>query len=85
MLTAKLGRAAPGLLARLVQEVDLTVVPFGPQHWAAAVDAYTRFGKGRHPAGLNFGDCLTYAIARGANQPLLFVGNDFSKTDLRTA
>ncbi len=41
-----------------------------------------RFGRGRHPARLNFGDCLTYAVARLADEPLLFVGDDFSKTDL---
>ena len=41
-----------------------------------------RFGKGRHPAGLNFGDCLAYATARLANAPLLFKGNDFTQTDL---
>ncbi|MGB5400173.1 MAG: type II toxin-antitoxin system VapC family toxin, partial [Thermoanaerobaculia bacterium] len=43
------------------------------------------FGRGRHPAGINFGDCLTYATAKLAGQPLLFVGNDFSQTDLTTA
>jgi ribonuclease VapC len=44
-----------------------------------------RFGKGRHTAGLNFGDCLTYAVARRAAQPLLFVGKDFAKTDIAAA
>ena len=47
-----------------------------------AIDAYARFGKGRHAAALNFGDCLTYAVASLAGQPLLYVGEDFSKTDL---
>jgi len=46
------------------------------------VDAFTRFGKGRHPAELNFGDCLTYATARLSDKPLLCLGDDFAKTDL---
>jgi ribonuclease VapC len=50
-----------------------------------AIEAYARFGKGRHPAALKFGDCLTCAVARLAGQPLLFVGNDFAKTDLPPA
>jgi ribonuclease VapC len=73
------------LLARFLQEAGLTVIPFGEEHWRAAVEAYAKFGKGRHPAGLNFGDCLTYAVARLAGQRLLFVGTDFSKTDLPSA
>ena len=85
VLTAKLGRRAPGILARFLQEAELTVIPFGEPHWPEAVEAYARFGKGRHPASLNFGDCLTYAVARVAGQPLLFVGDDFSKTDLPAA
>ena len=85
VLTAKLGRRAPGILARFLQEAELTVIPFGEPHWPLAVEAYARFGKGRHPASLNFGDCLTYAVARMAGRPLLFVGDDFSKTDLPAA
>jgi ribonuclease VapC len=63
----------------------MTVIPFTEDHWRLAVEAYVRFGKGRHAAALNFGDCLTYAIARLAEQPLLFVGGDFAKTDLTPA
>jgi ribonuclease VapC len=85
VLSVRLGRDARPLLARLLQEAGLTVVPFGEPHWRAAIDAYGRFGKGRHPAALNFGDCLTYAVARLAKQPLLCVGNDFSRTDLPLA
>jgi ribonuclease VapC len=55
------------------------------QHRREAVDAYLRFGKGRHKARLNFGDCLTYAVARLANEPLLFAGDDFPATDLELA
>jgi ribonuclease VapC len=46
------------------------------------VQAFLRFGKGRHPAALNFGDCITYATARLAGEPLLCLGEDFAKTDL---
>jgi ribonuclease VapC len=60
----------------------LEEVSFSPSHWVVAVEAYERFGKGRHPAKLNFGDCLSYAVARVADRPLLYVGNDFPLTDL---
>ena len=50
-----------------------------------AADGYRRFGKGRHPAGLNFGDCFSYALAIRERVPLLFKGNDFSKTDILAA
>ncbi len=63
VLTAKLGRNARALLSRFIQEAGLTVVPFDDAHWTVALDAYVRFGKGRHPSALNFGDCLTYATA----------------------
>jgi ribonuclease VapC len=82
VLTARLGIPGKTLLGRFVQETDLTVVPVTAAHWSVAVDAYVRFGKGRHPAALNFGDCLTYAVSRVAGEPLLFTGEDFTKTDL---
>jgi len=85
VLTAKMGTPARTVVSRLLQELGAVVIPFGDEHWRAAVDAYTRFGKGRHKAALNFGDCLTYAIARLADQPLLFVGDDFRKTDIAAA
>jgi ribonuclease VapC len=82
VLTARIGVLGRTLLARLVQDAELVIVPFSGAHWTVAVDAFDRFGKGRHPAALNFGDCLTYATARLAGQPLLCVGNDFARTDL---
>ena len=85
VLTAKLGPGGRSLLARLVQEARIDVVPFTDEHWPIAIHAYARFGKGRHPAGLNFGDCLTYAVASLAGQPLLYVGEDFARTDLPRA
>ena len=81
-LRARLGEAAHGILERLLEELGVQEVPFGEIHWREAVDAFGRFGKGRHPAGLNFGDCMTYAVARLAGEPLLFVGEDFSGTDV---
>jgi ribonuclease VapC len=51
----------------------------------AALEAFVRFGKGRHPAKLNYGDCFSYALAKTLDAPLLFKGNDFSQTDIRSA
>ena len=85
VLTAKMGPRGRSLLARVVQEARISVVPFTDEHWPIAIDAYARFGKGRHAAALNFGDCLTYAVASLAGQSLLYVGEDFGKTDLTPA
>ncbi len=85
VLCARLGPSGKSLLARLVDEATLDVIDFDAAHWGAAADAFVRFGKGRHPAGLNFGDCLTYAIAKLAEQPLLCKGDDFPRTDLQLA
>jgi ribonuclease VapC len=82
VLSARLQRDAVPLLARFMQEFEITSIPFGDLHWQEAVHAYTRFGKGRHPAGRNFGDCMSYATARVAGQALLYIGDDFSKTDI---
>lgn len=85
VLSARLKRNARGLLERLLQELRIESIPFTEDHWRAAHDAYIRYGKGRHPARLNFGDCLSYATAKLADQPLLFVGSDFTKTDISVA
>jgi ribonuclease VapC len=85
VLSAKVGPRGRTLVSRFVQEAGLVVVPFTEEHWPIAVEAYARYGKGRHAAGLNFGDCLTYAVARLSRQPLLYVGTDFAKTDLPAA
>ena len=82
VLTARLGATARTALARFLQEAEAAVLPFEDDHWPVALDAFERFGKGRHPAGLNLGDCLTYATARLAQEPLLAVGGDFAQTDL---
>ena len=85
VLSARLNEDARGLLARFLREAGIDVVPFGEAHYSAAVDAWLRFGKGRHPAALNFGDCLSYATASLAGKSLLCVGDDFRKTDLELA
>jgi ribonuclease VapC len=69
----------------LVAELGVTIVPFGEAEWRLAVDAFTRFGRGRHPAALNFGDSLAYATARSVGDALLFVGDKFSRTDVVSA
>ena len=66
----------------LMRELGVTVVPFGEPEWHAAVAAFLRFGRGRHAAALNFGDCLSYAAASVAGDSLLFVGDDFAATDI---
>jgi ribonuclease VapC len=76
---------AVGEVEALLKELGVTVVPFGEHESQAAVDAFLRFGRGRHRAALNFGDCLAYAAASVAGDSLLFVGDDFSKTDIQSA
>jgi len=82
VLTARLGPRGKTVLARFLQENAIRTVVFDEEHAAVALDAYSRFGKGRHPAALNFGDCCTYATAFIAGERLLCVGNDFRQTDL---
>jgi ribonuclease VapC len=74
-----------GEVEGLVKELGITVIPFGELEWRVAVDAFERYGRGRHEAALNFGDCLAYASAVVARDSLLFVGDDFSRTDVTAA
>lgn len=69
----------------LVRELNVTIVQFGETEWHVAMEAFRRYGRGRHAAALNYGDCLAYATARTARDTLLFVGDDFSKTDITPA
>jgi ribonuclease VapC len=85
VVSSRRGKDTRGLLSRFIMESAVSIVPFGDAHYGTAVEAWLRFGKGRHPAGLNFGDCLSYATARLAGQPLLCTGEDFSKTDIEIA
>lgn len=76
------GRA---LVSQFMERWGVVAAPFGDAHRDIAIDAFLRYGKGRHPAGLNYGDCMTYATARLAELPLLCTGEDFPKTDLSVA
>lgn len=82
VLHARIGALSRTLLVRLLDDVDAACIAFGDRHWPVALGAFARYGNGRHPAGLNFGDCLTYAVAKVANEPLLCLGEDFAHTDL---
>ncbi|MEX0791011.1 MAG: type II toxin-antitoxin system VapC family toxin, partial [Actinomycetota bacterium] len=70
------------MVTGLLDNLGINTVEFSDAHWRSAAGAYWFYGRGRHPAGLNFGDCLTYAVASLADEPLLFVGDDFTHTDL---
>ena len=77
----------PGVVAlrELVEAANLRTIPVLPELAERAFDAVRHFGKGRHPAGLNLGDCFSYVLAIVMDEPLLFKGNDFSKTDVMSA
>ena len=83
--SARLGDIGRLHVQGLVSQSGIVVIPFGINHWSAASDAWARFGRGRHTAALNFGDCLAYATARLADRPLLCKGDDFRQTDLQLA
>jgi ribonuclease VapC len=85
VLTVRWRRSAQADLRRFLEESSALVIPFQDAHGVEAVQAFLRFGKGRHPAALNFGDCMTYAVAKLAGRPLLCTGDDFRKTDLTLA
>ena len=85
VFTGSRGVKAIAEIELLVRELGVTVVPFGERECRAAVAAFIRFGRGHHPAALNFGDCFAYAVAAVAKDSLLFVGNDFAKTDITAA
>lgn len=85
VLAARRQSPVGGELDGLLRELGVSIVPFGEAEWHRALDASNRFGRGRHAAGLNFGDCLAYATAAVAGDVLLFVGQDFRKTDIRPA
>lgn len=76
---------AQTLLDRFFGEIDAEVVPITAEHGRLAVAAFERFGKGRHAAALNLGDCFAYACAQQLDEPLLFKGDDFPQTDIAVA
>ncbi len=85
VLAARLGAEARPVLAMLLDELNAAVVPFEAVHARTASDAVARYGRGRHPAQLNFGDCLAYAVAKVAGEPLLTLDAGFAETDLEPA
>ena len=79
------GEAGLEQLHALIASLKLDIVPLSDDQARIAIEAFRRFGKGRHRASLNFGDCLSYALAKATGQPLLFKGGDFAQTDIRSA
>ena len=73
------------LVSDLLLEASIETAAITPEIGEAAITAFDRFGKGRHPAQLNMGDCYTYALAKVLRQPLLFKGDDFGRTDIEAA
>ncbi|MBI3666895.1 MAG: type II toxin-antitoxin system VapC family toxin [Acidobacteria bacterium] len=85
VLTSRLSQDARVLLLGSLKRMNAEIVPFTEAHFNVAVEAFLRFGRGRHPAGLNFGDCMAYAVAAVAGLPLLYTGKDFARTDISSA
>lgn len=82
VLTGKGFPNASDIVGQLVRLPNVTAIAFDAAHYHAAERAFDRFGKGRHPAALNMGDCFAYAVASVAGAPLLFKGSDFGGTDV---
>ena len=79
------GASAGANLDSFIRSAEIELVDVTREQVEAARQAWRRFGKGNHPAGLNFGDCFSYALAATTGEPLLFKGNDFAKTDIEPA
>lgn len=82
VVLGRFGDAADPQLDRLLRTLGVDIVPVGEEQAVLAREAGLRFGRGRHPAALNFGDCFSYALSVARGEPLLFVGSDFSQTDV---
>jgi ribonuclease VapC len=85
VLEARFGPIGLGIVERFLRDGDIDVVPVDRAQADAAVGAWRRFGRGRHQAGLNLGDCFTYALAEETSLPILCTGGDFAQTDLAVA
>lgn len=84
VIEARYGEAGGKKLDELLRVAQINIEPVTAEQVTAARLAYRTYGKGRHPAGLNFGDCFSYALAKVTGEPLLFKGDDFSQTDIQT-
>src|SRR5271169_6269508 len=82
VVEARKGEAGGRELDLLLHRIDLESVPLTASHVEVAMDAWRRFGRGKHPANLNIGDCCAYALARVSGEPMLFKGDDFARTDV---
>jgi ribonuclease VapC len=85
VVEARYGSQGQHNLEAFLKAAEIDVVGFDRRQAELAREGFQRFGKGRHPAGLNLGDCYAYALARAMDAPLLFKGDDFSRTDVRFA
>jgi ribonuclease VapC len=85
VIEARLGEAGGADLDLWLHKTEVEIVAVTAEHSDQARRAWRRFGKGRHPAALNYGDCFSYALAKLAGEPLLFKGDDFSRTDIEAA
>jgi ribonuclease VapC len=85
VLETRFGEPGGAELDLWLAKSDVRIVAVEAEHADQARRAWRRFGKGRHPAGLNYGDCFSYALAKLTDEPLLFKGNDFSQTDIQAA
>lgn len=85
VLSSRRGGDASQEVREFLAILGAQIVPFTEEHAVVAHDAFLRYGKGNAPAKLNLGDCMAYAVAKVANLPLLFVGNDFTRTDIPAA
>ena len=85
VIETRLGEAGGAEFDLWLHKANVEVVAVTADHADQARRAWRRYGKGRHPAGLNFGDCFSYALASLTGEPLLFKGNDFAQTDIRAA
>lgn len=83
--TARRGQVGQDGLQELLDRLGVEIVAFDVGMARLAHEAWLRFGKGRHPAGLNYGDCFAYALAMQLGAPLLFKGEDFARTDVASA
>lgn len=85
VVESQLGAEGTRQAEAFLRRAGIAIEPVTIEHGELARQAFLDFGKGRHKAGLNFGDCFSYALAKAAGEPLLFKGDDFARTDIEAA